>query len=123
MQKTLRRLFAWVVLLGCGVGGILAGIVAGQSDTLNRFVVYAPEPGPMANWAFFFVSLGVGVCVYLIRGVDGGGWHLNASSVSTVLVAAVFLLFFGTRALFVIAILGPVSYAITLLLRKSGGDT
>lgn len=116
MKKLLFRFFAWVILIGSAVLSIIAGINVGENAAMTKFIILSHEPGPMANWAFFFIAISIGLCVYLLKGFETGNWNVSIKGVFSIFGTAIIVLLFGITGLFVMAVLSMV--VITYQLRK-----
>ena len=116
MNRSILRVLAWTLLLGSAAGAIFAGITMGGQELFSWPLVLTHRPGPMANWSLFFLSLAIGLCVYLLRGMETGKWSLTVSGILVVSGVAAILLVLGVAGLL---LLGVVSvFAAPILLRR-----
>jgi hypothetical protein len=63
MMKSAVRERAWAFLLGAAIVSIVAGIKPGGTEEIVSFLIRAREPGPMASWMFFLLSISIGYCI------------------------------------------------------------
>ena len=116
MSKPILRIFTWTLLLGSAAGAIIAGVTVGELEAFSRPLVLTLQPGPIANWSLFFLSISIGFCVYLLRGIESGRWSLTVKGILAVSAAALVVLVFGTVGLLM---LGTVSiFAAPILIRR-----
>src|SRR2546426_11398815 len=94
-MKTLVRIFAWLLLLGSAIVSFAAAIWADDSGQFQFLVLVARGPSALANWLFFFLTLSLSACVYLLRGIEAGGWSISLRGVALVFGLSVILLATG----------------------------
>jgi hypothetical protein len=116
MKKFLFRFFAWSLLIGTAILSIIAGIKMGDNVAMTKFLIWSHGPGPMANWALYFISLSIGFCVYLLRGFEANNWKVSIKGILSIIGAAIIVLLFGITGLFIMAAVSVV--VTTFLLRK-----
>jgi hypothetical protein len=98
-MKTLIRVFAWLLLFGSAIASFAAAIWVDASGQFQSLVLVARGPGSLANWLFFFLTLSLAGCVYLLRGIEAGGWSISLRGVALVFRLSVVLLVTGVVGL------------------------
>jgi len=94
-MKTLGRVFAWLLLLGSAIASFAAAIWVDASGQFQSVVLVTRGPGAVANWLFFFLTLSLSGCVYLLRGIEAGGWSISLRGVALIFGLSVILLATG----------------------------
>nr|CAP47578.1 putative integron gene cassette protein [uncultured bacterium]CAP47604.1 putative integron gene cassette protein [uncultured bacterium] len=122
MTKSSLNQLAWGLLLGTTVLSIVVGIRLGEIEEMTSFLIRFRDPGPMANWAFFFISISIGCCLYLLRGIESGRWNVSLLGVLWLIGAAIILLLFGIDGLLVIAALSAAAAPFLLRKRSNGNE-
>lgn len=108
MKNFLYRFFAWCLLIGTAILSIIAGIMLGENVSMTKFLIWSREPGPMANWALFFIAISIGFCVYLLRGLEAGNWKVSIKGIFSIIGPAIILLLFGITGLFIMAAISAI---------------
>ena len=108
-MKTLVRVFAWLLLLGSAIVSFAAAIWADDSGQFQFLVLVARGPSALANWLFFFLTLSLSACVYLLRGIEAGGWSISLRGVALVFALAVAVLATGVVGLAVFGVVGTIA--------------
>src|SRR3989442_12257639 len=98
-MKTLGRVFAWLLLLGSAIASFAAAIWVDASGQFQSVVLVTRGPGAVANWLFFFLTLSLSGCVYLLRGIEAGGWSISLRGFALFFVVSVILLASGVVCL------------------------
>ena len=120
-MKTLVRVFAWLLLLGSAIASFAAAIWVDASGQFQSVVLVTRGPGAVANWLFFFLTLSLSGCVYLLRGIEAGGWSISLRGVALVFGLSVILLATGVVGLAAFGVVAAIVGRGRLGRRPSAG--
>jgi len=120
-MKTLVRVFAWLLLLGSAIASFAAAIWVDASGQFQSFVLVTRGPGAIANWLFFFLTLSLAGCVYLLRGIEAGAWSISLRGVALVFGLSVVLLATGVVGLAAFGVVAAIAGRRWLRRRPSAG--
>ena len=120
-MKTLFRVFAWLLLLGSAIASFAAGIWVDASGQFQSFLLVTRGPGDaIANWLFFFLTLSLSGCAYLLRGIEAG-WSISLRGVALVFGLSVVLLATGVVGLVAFGVVAAIAGRRWLGRRPSAG--
>lgn len=80
-MKILARIFAWLLLLGSAVVSSVGAIWVDSSGQSQSLLLVTRGSGSLANWLFFFLTLSLSSCVYLLRGIEARVWSIGLHGV------------------------------------------
>jgi len=107
-MKILARIFAWLLLLGSAVVSSVGAIWVDSSGQSQSLLLVTRGSGSLANWLFFFLTLSLSSCVYLLRGIEARVWSIGLHGVVMVLGLATILLTTGVVGLAGFAVVGTI---------------
>jgi hypothetical protein len=116
------RILAWMLLLGTAVASIAVGIMLSSAHIAESFMLSSGQLGPAGNWVLCLLAGSIGLSVFVLRGVDGGGWSVSAGGIAAVLGTAVGLFLFGTYGLLALGVVSAVSAPALIKKRNAGTE-
>lgn len=119
MTKSTFRLLAWGLLLATTLMSMFAGVKLGEIEELSSFLIQSRYPGPVVNWALFLISISIGCCIFVLRGIESHRWDVSVAGVLVFVGAAAVLLLFGIDGLLAMGVIGAL--AAPFFLRKGSG--
>lgn len=117
MKLVAFRIFAWLLLLGSAVGSFVAAVAVSERGWLQFMILDALEFGPLGNWTLCFITLSLGLSVYILRGSYGGGWSVSFLPMASIPLMALGLLIFGLRGLVVFGFLSGIA-SVAIMTRR-----
>lgn len=121
MTKSEYRLLAWSLLLATTLMSIFAGVKLGESEELSSFLILSRDPGPVVNWALFLISISIGCCIFVLRGIESRRWNVSIAGVLVFVGAAIVLLLFGIDGVLAMGVIGALVAPFFLRKRSGGG--
>jgi hypothetical protein len=114
------RVIAWVLLIGGAIGSFILAVFLSRQEFGGSIVIASREFGLLENWALALIAVSIGCCVYVLRGLSGGGWSLSVAALVAGLGAAGSLLLFGLYGLLALAAASAILGPLLVMRRRSG---
>ena len=116
------RVFAWMLLLGTAVASIVAAITLSNAHIGQSLMLSSRQLGPAGNWALCLIAVSIGLSVFILRGIDGGGWSVSLGGIAAVLGPALGLFLFGLYGLLVLGVVSAVSAPVLIKKRNAKAE-
>lgn len=114
------RILSWMLLLGTAITSIVAGIFLSSANIGLSFMLSSGQLGTAGNWVLCLLAGSIGLSIFFLRGVDGGGWSVSAGGILVVLGTAVGLFLFGIYGLLALGVVSDVSAPAFIKKRNTG---
>lgn len=116
------RILAWALLLGAAIASIVGGILLSRANIGHSFMLSSGQLGPVGNWVLCLLAGSIGLSVFFLRGVDGGGWSASVGGIAIVLGTVVGLFMFGIYGLLALGVVSAVSAPVLIKRRNAGTE-
>ena len=113
------RTLAWMLLLGTAIASIVIGIMLSNANIGLSFMLSSGRLGPAGNWVLCLLAASIGLSIFVLRGIGGGGWSVSAGGVAIVLGTVVGLFLFGIYGLLVLAAVSAISVPVLIKKRNA----
>ena len=116
------RILAWVLLLGTAIVSIAAAIFLSTTNVGQSLILSSGQLGLTGNWALCLLAVSIGLSVFILRGLDGGGWSVSVRGIAAVVGTVVVLFVFGIYGLLAIGVVSMASTPSLVRKRKKTGQ-